>query len=436
MDFPRPLRIAHLSFSTLPRNVGGLEVVVDSLIRNQIKIGCDAKIVTRWKQSAAIRNAKFPYQALPLLPNRPLGGKGSGAIGPRWPVALAIAFYQWRYRFDVWHLHTLYPTGWMAQPTLLQMGVPVVITPHGVDVNTHSEAGFGLRLNRKHNARIEQTVLNASKLTALTPSVKAELLALGADPRRITQVPNGVWYRYFSTRTVDRDAYRKAHGIPKGKPVILSVGRNIPSKGFDQIPLALARLHALGIPATWLVVGQDTGALNAAARAVGVGDHLLTFPPVPVSPGAERFPSDALIDIYKSADVFAFPSLSEGFGLVVLEAMAAGLPVVVANSPGLRDLVVDEVDGLLTPPSDAQMLGDTIARILQDFDLREKLIECGLRKAKAHDWAAIATEYMDIYASVTTKEPTRRFSSLDAPGKQRSKETPYYGCRRQRGAEK
>jgi len=138
-EHDRPLRIAHLAFSALPRTVGGLEIVVDSLIRNQMEAGHDVRLVTRWRQYRALRDAGFPYPALPLPPYQRLDSRPFRSVGPRWPVAAAVRWHQWRHRFDLWHIHWLYPTGWMAHDALVRAGAPVVMTAHGADLQVEPQ---------------------------------------------------------------------------------------------------------------------------------------------------------------------------------------------------------------------------------------------------------------------------------------------------------
>jgi glycosyltransferase involved in cell wall biosynthesis len=120
-----------------------------------------------------------------------------------------------------------------------------------------------------------------------------------------------------------------------------------------------------------------------------------------------RFPSDAVIDIYKAADVFALPSLNEGFGLVALEAMAAGLPVVANDVTGIRDVVADGADGLLCRPADPESMATAIACLLDDTAMRDRLVAAGCEKARAHDWATIGERYLQVYREAIAAQSRR-----------------------------
>lgn len=399
----RPLRVAHLSFSALPRSLGGLEIVVDSLLRAQLDAGCDVRLVTRWKQYRDFRKADFPYGALALPPNPRLSHDPLGPVGPRWPVSAAVRAYQRRYRFDIWHIHSLYPTGWMAYDALAATGVPVTMTAHGVDIETEVSTGYGYRLRHVHDARIRALVQRAKVLTAISDSTRDLYFELGANQNCVHEIPNGVDSSRIQRRRASVEHVRHFLSIPIDSVVILSIGRNEPRKGFQIIPTVLSNLRKMGHDAFWVVVGANVESLHEPARKAGVFERMRFVPPIERSIDAgNKMPPDDLIDIMKTSDIFACPSLMESFGLVVLEAMAAGLPVVANNVPGLRDVVEDSVDGLLCSPNDSDSMAKSISRILQDSRLREELVTAGKSKANAYDWQHVTGKYLALYDEIIT----------------------------------
>lgn len=185
----RSLHVAHLAFTSLPRTIGGLEVVVDSLLRAQTDAGCEVRLVTRWKGYLEFARSGFPYKALALPPNLRFHSDPDplGPVGPRWPVSTAVILHQLRHRFDIWHIHALYPAGWMAHRSLVAMGVPVVQTAHGVDIETDAASGHGFRLRPIHDCRIRELIVRARCLTAISPSITDRYIELGASPERIKE---------------------------------------------------------------------------------------------------------------------------------------------------------------------------------------------------------------------------------------------------------
>lgn len=394
----RPLKIAHLALSSLPATVGGLQVVVDSLIREQRASGHQVHLVTRWRQWQAARQAG-ETQVLPLPPRLRVEQTPFLSIGPRWPVALAAMLHQLRHRFDVWHAHWVYPTGWMVYDALSRLKVPVVMTAHGADIQVETASGYGFRQFPQHDRHVRELLPRARALTAISDSIAQTYLELGARPEAIHSISNGVDVEHIAAASRHREATRAQYGIAPGTAVLLTVGRNEPRKGVQFIPEMLRRLKDRGRDVVWFVVGKDTGLLAPQLEREGVGDMARLLPPFGQD-GTRRFPPDALARLYGAADIYAFPSLNEGFGLVALEAMAAGVPVVANDVPGIRDVVAHERDGLLCPPGDPEAMVGAIGRLLDDAVLCRKLSQAGRMKAQLHDWSVIAEQYCALYRSL------------------------------------
>jgi glycosyltransferase involved in cell wall biosynthesis len=391
----RPLKIAHLALTALPATVGGLEIVVRNLIAQQRAAGHRVHLVTRWKQGIAARAAG--ERDVHLLPPRLAADKVPfRSVGPRWPAALAVRLIQLRQRFDVWHLHWVYPTGWLAHDALRAMRVPVVITAHGADLLTDPELAFGYRQVPLHDRRIRELLPRADALTAISASMEHAYRDLGARPATIERISNGVDFARLAQAREARTQTRATLGIGPQTTLVLSVGRNQPSKGFQYIPEMLRLLKDRDRDVVWFVVGRNTDQLAPALEQAGVA-HLARLLPACGADGSGHFPPERLARLYAAADVFAFPSLNEGFGLVALEAMAAGVPVVGNDVSGIRDVVTHGTDGLLCPSANPEAMVEAIASLLDRKDYARRLGEAGMRKAKAHDWAAVAGQFCDLY---------------------------------------
>ncbi|MEM1345988.1 MAG: glycosyltransferase family 4 protein [Pseudomonadota bacterium] len=393
----RPLRIAHLAFASLPATIGGLEIVVEALMREQRAAGHDVALVTRWRQAGARRRADLPGPVLALPPRRhDPASPPYRDVGARWPVAVAAMAHQLRRRFDVWHAHWVYPTAWMVHDALARLGVPMVITGHGADLQVEHATRYGFRQHAHHDQRVRDLVPRASSLTAVSPSIDAELRALGARPDRTQLILNGVEAGHIAAAAPNIQAIRTHLGVPPGATLILSVGRAEHRKGWQFVPETLARLVGGGADVVWALVGGGAETLRAQAAAHGVAKRMRFLPPVP-GDGGTVFPGTALIDLYHAADVFAFPSLIEAFGIVLLEAMAAGTPVVANQVPGVCDVVSDGTDGLLCDPASPASMAEAIQRLIADPGLRARLSAAGRETAARHDWAEISRRYVAFY---------------------------------------
>lgn len=400
----RSLRIAHLAFSALPGTVGGLEIVVDSLIRQQMSVGHQPVLVTRWKQAKAARGAGLPYSVLALPPNpnpRPVSYRN---VGPRWPTAAGIAWHQLRYRFDVWHAHWIYPTGWMAQGVLELAGVPLVLTAHGSDIETDSGSGHGFRLDERNDRRARKVMAKARYLTAISSAIERRFHEVGVPSTKISRIANGVDLGRFQTMDVEPARVRNIYGLPAKGAFMLTVGADRPAKGHRYIPEALARLRARGRDVFWVILGGEPSTMARLAEQAGVADHLFVIPPVGnADPGNQPFPSNEVIAFYRSADVFVMPSLSEGFGMAALEGMAAGLPVIASDVGGLPSFITHGVNGLLVPPGDVEALGSAIEEILEFPDFGAQLAASAKSTAANHDWDRISSQYVELYRQATCR---------------------------------
>jgi phosphatidylinositol alpha-mannosyltransferase len=181
-----------------------------------------------------------------------------------------------------------------------------------------------------------------------------------------------------------------APGLPPGRR-LLWVGRLDPQKGFGVAVRAFERVAA-AVPDARLVVvgeGRDIGAVELLAPEVRSRVDLVG-----------TVPHDDLPGYHAAAEVFLSPALGqESFGMVLVEAMAAGLPVVATDIPGYREVVRDEREGLLVPPGDAEALAAALEGVLADGTLASRLAEAGRARAERYRWERVVGELEQVYAA-------------------------------------
>ena len=396
------MKIALLASSFLPR-VGGAEIVVHNLAMGLQERGHQVTVITWWGLWAGIRG-KVPYRVLPLLPRsfthaarrRWEAGRGSTRF-----VGAQVATLQRLFGFDVWNVHMAYPLGMLAVPTLSRMGVPVVTTCHGDDLIIKPELGFSLRTNPHLDSAIRRSFSLSARVTAISPLMHRAFEVAGVAGNRIVDIPNGVPVAHMEEAQIDRLAVRRQWGVAADAFVILSVGRNHPQKGYDLIPGMMQKLDETGHHPVWMVVGQGLESLEAAARAAGLGSRLICIPQIG---GGDllrgRTPPGELVKLLRSADVFALPSYFEGMPLAMLEAMAAGLPVVTTDVPGCMDTAGRDDAGLISPAGDVQAMAADLRRLMTDEGLRRRLAEHAHKRAAAHDWPRVVALYEQAYKQV------------------------------------
>ncbi|GAA4675064.1 MSMEG_0565 family glycosyltransferase [Pseudonocardia yuanmonensis] len=215
-----------------------------------------------------------------------------------------------------------------------------------------------------------------------------------------TIVPNGV------------DRHRFADPVPVPRPadgrfLLLAVGGIEPRKGMVHAFRALARLRREGLDPVLAVVGghsfQDFAPYRAAALA--------ELPGLGLELGRDVVELGTLTDAelagwYAAADALCYPSTAEGFGLVAIEAMALGLPVVASDLPVFREHLTDGVDALLPAVGEDEALAAALRRVITEPELRASLVEGGARTAARFTWEHSAEVHAGIYAELTRTNGT------------------------------
>jgi phosphatidylinositol alpha-mannosyltransferase len=198
-------------------------------------------------------------------------------------------------------------------------------------------------------------------------------------------VPNGVDVRAFS------DPGRPVEGLPAG-PKILWVNRLDPQKGFEIMLRAFEQIASEVGEVHLLVAGDGRDRVLLRSLPGDLRRRILRLGTVP---------HEALPRYHAAADVFVSPATGqESFGIVLVEAMAAGVPVVASDIEGYREVVRDGVDGLLIPPNDPNALAAAIRRVLSEPELAAALKAAGRSRAQAFSWQAVAPRLEAVYDRV------------------------------------
>ena len=238
-------------------------------------------------------------------------------------------------------------------------------------------AVLGHRLSLRAIARVARVIADSE-------SSRADLLRFtGYPPERVRVVPLGVSPMFHPVRPTDRPM--------DGAVRLLHVGHCGPYKNVETllrlVPMLRRRLDRRVVLVK--VGGDFTPAQRALIARLGIGADIEHHVHVPLA---------ELPRLYASADVLVQPSLYEGFGLTVLEAMACGTPVVAATGGSLPEVVGDA--GLLVPPTDLAGLTEAVARVLTDSPLRTWLRARGLERAQAFTWERTARATHAVYREV------------------------------------
>ncbi len=189
---------------------------------------------------------------------------------------------------------------------------------------------------------------------------------------------------------VEIDRYISANSWPKKNPTIFFVGRHEPRKGLNVLLDAMSFLP----PDTHLWVASD-GPQTAELKAQSAGDHRVKW--------LGRISEEEKLARMKGADILCAPSLrGESFGVVLLEGMACGTPVVASDIPGYAKVASQGKDAVLVPAGDSQALAGAIEKILRNSDQAEELVTRGMKRAEFFSMRRLAETYLESYEAILT----------------------------------
>ena len=241
-----------------------------------------------------------------------------------------------------------------------------------------------------------RTMAGSDRVVALTAIDRQQTIRHYGAPTPISVIPGGVDLEHFAPRP--RAEARAALGLGATEKVLLFVGRIQRLKGLEILLRAFARLNDLD--ARVLIVGGQPGTshesreitrLHHLAARLGIAERTTFVGAV----AHERLPL-----FYSAADATVMPSSYESFGLVAVESLACGTPVVATRVGGLTSIVHDGETGFLVPWRDADLFAERLRRVLEDEPLRQRLASQARESVLGYGWDRIADEHLALYEDV------------------------------------
>ncbi|MCG8457230.1 MAG: glycosyltransferase family 4 protein [Holophagales bacterium] len=398
---------------------GGTETVVLETSRRLQQLGHKSEIMTttaldpaRLSSIRGIRVERHPYfypwLGLGRSDRRRLDEKGGNLFSLSLGRALA------RRGVDVIHLHTGKRLGGIVRTVARHKRVPYIVSLHGgwIDVPREEKERWTPRRSGS-SAPLEwgkvlgllvgsrRVLKDAAAVLCVNPSER-EKIAERLPGQRVEWMPNGVDSQAFAEGR--GEVFRARFGIPDSRRLLMVVGRVDPQKNQQLAVDILARLQAGGQPSTegWhlAMIGPTTDLDYEQSLRERLDREADLAGRVTWIPGLESGSAD-LVNAYHAADFLLVPSIHEPFGIVVLEAWAAGTPVVASRVGGLAGLIRDEVDGLLVSGYSAREWADRIARLDSAESFRRSLCSTGLSRARNElDWSQITRRLEALYREV------------------------------------
>ena len=273
--------------------------------------------------------------------------------------------------------------------------IPTLLTVHDLSF-VHYPETFPANLVAYLNRVVPWSIDRASHILADSHSTKRDLAAVWNVPGdRVTVLHSGVNERFRPVADPAARAALRARYNLGDRPYILAVGTVQPRKNYEMLVRAF-RVAAAQQPHNLIIAGGTgwlTEGLQAEIARQGLGDRVRM---------AGFVADDDLPALYSAADLFAFPSLYEGFGLPLLEAMACGVPIISSNASSLPEVVETggEPAALLLPPQDEGAWAAAMLRLLGDAAARQQLVEAGRAQAARFTWPAAARQLAALYDSL------------------------------------
>lgn len=392
------MHIAMFTNTYLPL-VGGIEQSIATFTADLASQGHSVLVVTPQVRGApAVEKHVF---RMPAVTNA-----GGTAFSLQYPFAPGLRERLDRFAPDLVHTHQPFLLGDTGLREARRRGLPLVFTHHTFYERYADFFGFESETTARLARRLPVEYANLCDwVIAPTPTIAGIIRRRGVE-KPVTVLPTGVDTGFFSHG--DGRRFRADHGIPEEATVIGHLGRLVPAKNMSFLAEAVAEALSRE-PKTWTLwvgEGESVDEIQRIFRARGVAERM-------VMPGACR--GQPVADAYAAMDVFVFASGTDTQGIVLVESLASGTPVIALDTPGPRDIVRNGLDGwLLSPHASPTEFTEAIVAFVRDPERRVGYGKHARKRAKEFERTACAQRLTDLYTEVQAARPPPVNGELDA----------------------
>ncbi len=410
------LNIAMISYHTCPlailggKDTGGMNVYVRELTRYLGRRGVHVDVFTRSQDEHVpqiLHDLGYGNRVVhvPAGPEHPLPKKELAGYLPQFVEGIKHFAREKGIHYDLIHSHY-----WMSGIAAAQLkeawDIPVIHMFHTLGLMKNRVAMSAAEMEGEYRTEGEYQVLEmADRIVAATLAEQSQLQFLyHANKDKIVIIPPGVDISHFYP--IASDEAKSVIGVPAEDRMLLFVGRIEPLKGIDTLIRAIAYMCKTGVifqyPHYLAIIGGDPNVdesemnsemarLQRLCRELGLEDLVLFL--------GKRSQS-SLPYYYSAAEVLIMPSYYESFGMVALEAMACGTPVVASQVGGLAFLIQDGVTGFVVPGGDYLALSERLTQLVSQPELRQRLGDQAAAYAKEYSWENISARILNLYEEV------------------------------------
>lgn len=403
------MRVLMLSWEYPPRLHGGLGRHVHALSRALVRGGHEVHVIANSHPDAPPSttvdgvHVHRPAPAPPVLPDTDwIAQVLAFNVGVQAVAHQVLDDHD----IDVIHAHD-WLVVYAAAAAKSASGLPLVATVHATELGRHQGHLPGPMNRFIHQAEWWLTFEARRVITCSASMAQHVRTAFELPPDKVDLIGNGVDVGEFAAADAGAVQALRTSLAPAGEALVLFAGRLEYEKGVQDLLAALGRLRRRGIPARLVIAGDGTyrAELEALCRRLRLV-RATTF-----TGFCDR---TQLVRLYHAADVTVVPSIYEPFGIVALESMSAGTPLIASRTGGLAEVVHGGKTGLLVEPRDVAGIAGALERVLRDTDVASDLASRGRAEALRHDWEAIAARTVLVYEAAARDE-ARLAAASDAP---------------------
>ncbi len=388
------MKILMLSWEYPPRIIGGISRVVYDLAQNLGEAGNDVHVLTCWEpytQEYEIDKNVTVHRV--HVYNNP------SSTFVEWVMQLNFAMVEYAVKllqngeFDIVHAHD-WLVAYASRVLKHSYNIPVISTIHATEYGRNN--GIHTDISRTIN-NIEKWLMGESdSLIVNSKYMKDELISVfNINSDKIRVISNGVDLNKFDNTFKDLD-FRKNYASPNEK-IVFYVGRLVNEKGVHVLLNAIPKILHEFNDVKFVIAGKGPCLNNLIELSHELNVNEKIYFTGFVS-------EEVLLNLYMCSDIAVFPSTYEPFGIVALEGMVAGIPVVVSDAGGLNEIVNHKEDGMKFYSGNSNSLADCILELLKNHELSEKICNAALEKVqKLYNWNNISKTISDEYRYVISQ---------------------------------